>query len=386
MTGSTRTAPPEDIAAVILAAGLSSRMGSLKPLLPFGDDILLAHVVSVARRAGAGPIHVVVGHGAEEVIPHVERLGVIAVLNPDYRSGMFGSIKAGLASLPDTVAGCLLMPVDIPLIRPTTLIRVMDEARRGLSPLVHPTFLGERAHPPFIGRSLFPDLLTSQDKGGAKAVLDRHEPEATEIAVFDEGSQRDMDDPEEYQAQRGILPTHYLPNLRECHALFEAANTPTETRRHGRAVAALATALTNDLARLDHPLDIGLVQAAALLHDIAKGHPHHASLGAERVRAAGFPALTDIIAHHMSLPEGHNALDETAVVYLADKLIIGEAPVSLEDRFAPALTRFAQNPAALEGVQRRLSDARAIVRAMGDLGVFPPLAPPTLLTMREAVS
>jgi putative nucleotidyltransferase with HDIG domain len=361
-------------------------MGSLKPLLPFGDDILLAHVVSVARRAGARPIHVVVGHGAKKIIPHVTRLGAVPVLNPDYRSGMFSSIKAGLASLSDTVAGCLLMPVDIPLIRPATLIRVMEEARRGLSPLVHPTFLGERVHPPFIGRPLFPDLLTSEEEGGAKTVLNRHEPEATEIAVFDEASQRDMDDPAEYRDQCRILSTHYLPNLRECHALFEAADTPTETRRHGRAVATLATTLARDLALMDHPLDIGLVQAAALLHDIAKGHPHHASVGAEMVRVAGFPALTDVIAHHMSLPENHNALDETAVVYLADKLISGETPVSLEDRFAPALRRFAHKPAALEGVWRRLSDARAIHHAMEDLGVSPPVASPTLQTMREVVS
>jgi putative nucleotidyltransferase with HDIG domain len=181
-----------------------------------------------------------------------------------------------------------------------------------------------------------------------------------------------MDTPSAYQDLLDASTRDSLPNLRECHALFEAANTPTETRRHGRVVEILATTLARDLTLSGLSLDIDLVSAAALLHDIAKGHPHHADAGADMVRAAGFPALVDPIAHHMALPANHGVLDETAVVYLADKLVAGQTSVSLEERFAPALKRFADDPAALDGARRRLSDARAIRRAMEDLGVFPP--------------
>ncbi|WP_319495749.1 DVU_1551 family NTP transferase [uncultured Cohaesibacter sp.] len=373
------------IAAVILAAGLSSRMGAFKPLLPFGEGSVLSHVVQVAQQAGANPVHVVIGHKADQLQPHVERLGAISVVNPHFEEGMFSSIKAGVASLPEVSSGCLLMPVDIPLVRPTTLRRVMAKARRSRSMLVHPLFDSTTGHPPFIGRALFGELLASDgQQGGAAAILSRHG--SDRIAVFDSGCLRDMDFPQDHVAQLAALENHHLPDGRECDALFDAAGTPQTVRRHGQAVAKLAILLAANLNEHGRTLDIALIGAGALLHDIAKGQPHHATAGAELLSDWGFPAVADLVGQHMALSDGYRRLDEVALVYLADKLVSGEQIVGLEARFAPAFARFADNPAALAGVRRRLNDTLAIVAAISAEGVDVPGVPMEIINMLEAAS
>nr|WP_321526115.1 NTP transferase domain-containing protein [uncultured Cohaesibacter sp.] len=373
------------IAAVILAAGLSSRMGAFKPLLSFGDGTVLSQVVRVAQQAGADPVHVVIGHKADQLRPHVERLGAVAVVNPHFEDGMFSSIKVGIASLPGETSGCLLMPVDIPLVRPTTLRRVMAKVRRNGSVLVHPLFDGATGHPPFIGRTLFGELLASDgQEGGAAAILSRHVSET--IAVFDSGCLRDMDFPQDHVAQLAALENHHLPDGCECDALFDAAGTPQAVRRHGQAVAKLAVMLAASLNERGRALDVARIGAGALLHDIAKGRPHHATAGADLLADWGFPAVADLVGQHMALSEGYRQLDEVALVYLADKLVSGEQIVGLETRFAPAFSRFADNPDALAGVRRRLNDTLAIIAAITAEGIDVPGVPMEIRNMLEAAS
>ncbi|PTW62848.1 CTP:molybdopterin cytidylyltransferase MocA [Breoghania corrubedonensis] len=384
----------KEIAAVVLAAGLSSRMGALKPLLPLGDDIVLGRVIAAARHAGVEHIHVVVGHRAEEIVPHVIRLGATPVSNPAFRTGMLSSIKAGIASLDENMSGCLLMPADIPLVRPASVTRILEEARHGGAVLVHPVFRGERGHPPFIARELFSEILAADDTEGACTILARHENKAVEVAVFDEGCLRDMDTPRDHRALDAALVYETVPSEAECLAMFEAAGTPVPVRRHGRAVADLALALATALNRAGLCLDIPRIRAAALLHDIAKGRAHHAAFGAQMIRTFGFPALSAIIEHHMALPARPSIIDETAVVYLADKLVAGEKQVTLEQRFAPALKRFAADETALAGARRRLADAVVIARLVEAAGVclslanprFEPATGPSIPVIREIAS
>jgi hypothetical protein len=113
-----------------------------------------------------------------------------------------------------------------------------------------------------------------------------------------------------------------------------------------------------------------LARAAGLVHDIAKGRRHHASAGAALVRGFGFPAVADAVASHMTIDFDGGRVDEAAVLYLADKMYQGETRVRLEDRFAPALARFAADAGALAGVRRRHDDAKAIMSAVeSHLGV-----------------
>jgi len=92
--------PAAATAAIVLAAGFSSRMGAFKPLLPFGERTVVAHVVANLRAAGLQRIHVVTGFEAENLAPELNRLGVTRAHNPDFAKGMFSSVRAGVASLP----------------------------------------------------------------------------------------------------------------------------------------------------------------------------------------------------------------------------------------------------------------------------------------------
>ena len=350
--------------AIVLAAGFSSRMGAFKPLLPFGERTLVDHVVTNLRAAGVGRIHVVTGFQADALAPELARLGVTRAHNADFAAGMFSSVRAGVASLPADVEAFLLAPVDVPLTRASTLARVLRAAAARDSAIVYPTYRGKRGHPPIVRRALFAEILSSDGDGGLRALLARHDDEASEVAVFDWGCLADMDRHDDYRRLAAALAGHRAPDPAECESMFDAAATPESTRRHGRAVAALAASFARRLKAAGEPIDPDLARAAALVHDIAKGHRRHAAAGAALLREFGFPELAAPVARHMNLAFDAGRLDESAVVYLADKLVQGVSRVSLEARFAPALDRFAGDLSALAGVRRRLASARAIFEAI----------------------
>lgn len=350
------------VAAVILAAGWSSRMGAFKPLLPFGGSTVLGHTVGIMRAAGIDDIFVVIGNEAEAMKAEATRLGVVAVTNADFDSGMFSSVKAGVAAVPADVAGIVLLPVDIPLLRSSTVARVVEAARGGDAPVVHPIFRGERGHPPFIRRTLFDEILTGQ--GRLRDILERHVRLSLEVPVFDRGCLSDMDYPEDYARLKAALARHVHPDALECEAMLEAACTPPATRRHCRAVAMLAADIARRLVETGVALDVGLVEAAARLHDIDKGEADHAAAGAARLAAFGFAEVAEVVKRHMELPVDEPPLSAASIVYLADKLIQGESRVTPERRFAPAFARFAGNAEALAGARRRFAAVIAVKEAV----------------------
>jgi molybdenum cofactor cytidylyltransferase len=360
----TPSDPAEAVAAIVLAAGFSSRMRAFKPMLPFGGQTVLSHVVASLREAGLRHIHVVTGHNADLIAPELANLGVTAVHNGNFAAGMFTSVQAGVASLPAAMDGFLLLPVDVPLVRAWTIRQVLHTAATADARIVYPTFCGKRGHPPFVGRALFREILSCDGEGGLRAILARREAEAASVAVFDRGCLLDMDSPRDYGRLQETLAHLHVPDEDECVAMLEAAATPEPVRRHCRMVAGLATSLALSLNKADGQLDACLVRAAALVHDIAKGQPQHAQAGAALLREFGFPGVADLVARHMTITFDGDSIDEGAVLYLADKLIQGEMRVRLEERFAPALTRFDDDAVALASVRRRYADAQAILSAV----------------------
>jgi CTP:molybdopterin cytidylyltransferase MocA len=356
-------------------------MGAFKPLLPFGGRTLIGHVAAILRQAGVRRIHVVTGFNAAALAPELAALDLVEARNPDFAAGMFSSVQAGVASLPADVEALLLSPVDAPLLRASTVARILRAAASRDSAIVYPAFRGERGHPPLIRRSLFAEILSGDGQGGLRALLARHEDVASEVAVFDWGCLIDMDRRDDHRLLAAALAGRRAPDAEECEAMLEAAATPEAARRHGRAVAALAAELARRLKEAGVPLDGAVVEAAARLHDIAKGRPRHAEAGAEWLSDFGFPEIADAVAVHMDARFDGERLDEGVVVRLADKLVQGEERVSLETRFAPAMARFAGDPAALAGAKRRLAAAQAMARAVEAL--IGPLDPPTATRLAQ---
>lgn len=348
--------------AVILAGGLSSRMGDrFKPLLSLDGRSALDVLAETFRRAGLDDIVVATGHRGVEVAAEAVRLGLRAVHNPDYANGMFSTARAGLAAVPADAARVFVTPVDVPLFRPATVARLLTRlAEPGAPPVAYPVFSGQRGHPPCLDAALLPAVLAHQGGGGLRQALATFPSE--EVPVADANILADMDTPEDYAALRALAPRRAIPTPAEAEALLAIEGVPPGGLAHARGVAAVAEALAQALNTAGAALDIPLVKAAALLHDVAKGHPRHEAAGGELLRAWGFDAAAPIVAGHRDCILASDApLTEREIVYLADKFVFGRWLVPVAQRFQQKLDLFAGNPEATAAITRRLQNALSVL-------------------------
>ena len=188
-----------DLAAVVPAAGYSRRMGDFKPLLAFGAATVIERVIATIREAGVKTIRVVVGWQADRLIPVLERSGVPWVKNERFDDGMYTSIQVGVGSLPANAVAFFLVPGDMPLVRDTTLIRLIAEWDERPGGILYPCHGARRGHPPLIASEYIPEILRETPPGGLRELLARHATDARNIEVADPGILADLDTPEEYR-------------------------------------------------------------------------------------------------------------------------------------------------------------------------------------------
>lgn len=343
------------LAAVILAAGYSTRMVDFKPLLALGGMSLLARCAQTFRRAGVQEILVVSGHRHPEVAAEAARLGLVCTYNPHYDRGMFSSVCTALPHLA-AVDGFFLLPVDIPLVRPAT-IKAIAAAFDGRTTLV-PVFAGQPGHPPLIPGSLIPEILAATGEGGLKAFLATR-PGRT-VPVWDRGVLLDADTPEDFAGLTRRMARLGVGEPAEALALARLA-MPEKGVAHGQAVALAASLLGRELNRHGHQLDMELLHNAALLHDIAKGQPQHEARGAELLAALGLEELAPIVAAHRDVPPpASGRLSAKEVVCLADKLVRGTTRLSVHRRFAEKLALYQGDEAACRAIRSRCANALAL--------------------------
>ncbi len=190
--------PEKDLAALILAAGYSSRLGAWKPLQPLGRSNFLEEAVLRFRAAGVDNIRVVAGHRARELAPVLHKLGVRMVFNPDYDQGMFASVRAGVSSLKSACTAFFLLPVDIPLVQPRTIMALRQAYHHSGALIVYPRFKGRRGHPPLISATCVANLPPEYE-GGLRDFLSPYGGAALDLEVEDEAVLLDCDTPADYQ-------------------------------------------------------------------------------------------------------------------------------------------------------------------------------------------
>ena len=160
-----------------------------------------------------------------------------------------------------------------------------------------------------------------------------------------------------------IMARNKIPTRAECEAILADHSVEPAIVRHSRLVAEVAQRIAFALVHGGVALNEDLVLAGALLHDLAKGQPEHASVGATILRSMDFPQAATVVSSHTDL-DFDGRLDESAVVYLADKLVSGERPVTIDQKFEAALRRSSDDPVALEAVQNRMATAKAVALAV----------------------
>jgi molybdenum cofactor cytidylyltransferase len=188
------------IAAIILAAGYSSRMGTLKPMLKIGDKTILERAIRLFRDLGIEDVIVVVGHGASEIIPIVHDCGARAIMNEQLERGMFSSVQAGVNALRPESEAFFVLPVDIPVVRPRTIKDLLRAYSNGDSQIIFPAFLGKRGHPPLVSARYRNEILSYCGDDGLRGFFRKHNQHSEQVEVADEMILFDLDTPADYQA------------------------------------------------------------------------------------------------------------------------------------------------------------------------------------------
>ena len=199
------------LSAVILAAGDSSRMGAPKAALvtPDSGDSFIARIVRTLRAADVEDLVIVTGRHHDAVLEALARDRVRPspriVRNPDPSRGQLSSLLAGMDAVLSARTEALMMTlVDVPLVRVSTVIAVIDEWRRSRAPIVRPAIGDRHGHPVIFDRAVFDEIRRAGLDVGAKSVVRAHEHEIVNVPVDDEGCVRDVDTPADYDEMKSV--------------------------------------------------------------------------------------------------------------------------------------------------------------------------------------
>lgn len=193
------------LAAIILSAGASSRMGRPKALLPYREGTFLEHLIQVTRHSQVGVTRVVLGAGAQEISEIAKLDRSLVVLNSGWEQGQLSSIREGIRSLEglDT-DGIILCPVDHPLVSAALVSDLIGQFYSEEKAIVLPTYKGRRGHPVIFSSALYGELLVAPMDKGARAVVWAHAADVLEVPTDEEGVVLNINDPD--MLQRAFEP------------------------------------------------------------------------------------------------------------------------------------------------------------------------------------
>lgn len=290
--------------AVILAAGLSSRMKDFKPLLPVDGRTAIEGLIETAKAAGLTDITVVTGYNRDALAEILVHQGASEAYNEAYESGMFSSIQTGLAKARTSdKEGYLLMPVDCPLISIGVMRAVLDgvldaesDSAKGDAFAVA-LYEGKKGHPLYIPAARIDEILSASGEGGLAAITDKYADTMIRVETGEEGCILDMDTPEGYADIKKFVAKGFA---REKLELLTARKRIIlvrhgETRRHEEPMF---------IGQYDVPLsEEGRVQAEALGKRIAELMAEDVEaemLGMDKFGKEPMPAIERIYASDLS--------------------------------------------------------------------------------------
>lgn len=200
-----RAAARPRVAAVVLAAGASTRMGEPKPLVTLGGRTMLATVLDAVAGSSVDETVVVLGAEADRVRRAVSMNGVQVVENPRFAEGMSSSLRAGVAALSPTTDAFFVVLADAPFVRSSTFDALQAARERTGARIALPTYRGARGNPVLIDRSLADEVERITGDRGCRELRFRHPTEVVEVPVDDPGVLVDVDTPEEAARVRQAL-------------------------------------------------------------------------------------------------------------------------------------------------------------------------------------
>jgi molybdenum cofactor cytidylyltransferase len=194
----------KEIAGIVLAAGLSSRMGQSKPLMPWiNHKTVIEHILAQVAQVHLAQITVVTGYCAEQVAARAAAMGSPVIYNPDYAHGeMLSSLKVGLLAQPNTVSAALVILGDQPRIEIPIVQQILDAYALDQGEIVAPVYRGERGHPILITRRFWDEIIALPSGGAPRDVIRQHRDVTHLIDVETDSVLSDIDTPEDYARER----------------------------------------------------------------------------------------------------------------------------------------------------------------------------------------
>jgi CTP:molybdopterin cytidylyltransferase MocA len=183
-------------AAIVLAAGASTRLGEPKQLITIHGETLLARSIRIAQESGVDHVFAVLGANADALRPHAHIATIVE--NPLWQQGMASSIRAGIAAASDYDA-VLLLPCDQPAVTPFHLALLMTN---GETKIAASSYAGRTGAPAHFPQRYFPELLALEGDSGARHLLQMHKQDVVEVPL--ENGELDLDTPESLEAIRRI--------------------------------------------------------------------------------------------------------------------------------------------------------------------------------------
>lgn len=174
------------IAAIILAAGRSVRMGKPKPMVQFGGKTFFETVYSNIKNAGIENIVTVLGFAADEVAQKLELQPACYIVNKNYFLGQFSSFQAGLRKLHPNHDGVIMALVDQPQIHTIIIKHILEVFAKNPNKIIVPTCDGKRGHPPIFPKDLFSDILSAPPSQTAADIIHQHPTKTIEVEVYDD--------------------------------------------------------------------------------------------------------------------------------------------------------------------------------------------------------
>ncbi len=197
------------VCGLILAAGKSQRMGSIKPVLKIGGRTVIDHTTDMLKRAGITDIYTVLGCHRDAILKEYQSRDTVYIVdNPNYEDGMLSSVKAGVKAMVQNGGydAFVMVPADCPAISPDTVKKVID-AFVGENKIIKPDYHGRGGHPVLFSMEYADEIISNDFAEGLRTLIRSHNDNFLRIAVEDANCLMDMDTPENYREIEKIMST-----------------------------------------------------------------------------------------------------------------------------------------------------------------------------------
>ena len=352
----------KQIGAIVHVSKNSDKEKKCKALLPleescFGvseEKCVLEYMLAGLQQAGLQQICVASDFEFEKISSYVGHFwGAFAVHGKNFQD----SFDLAAVAMQEKCSAVLVISVDTPLIRKATFSLVMQAWQENPQKIVVP-FFGKKAGQLFCLPLSLADKISDWD-GKIGDFCEKNKDLLISQQVPDEYMLLNLETQSDYELILQKVKDFEIPTRNECLALLQrVAKVPEKIVRHSVLVADLAREMGKSLHRYLGGFDLAVLEAAGLLHDIARLEANHGPQGAKYLHSLGFEKVAKIIAPHSDMNAANQPYTYQEIIFLADKYYKENQAVTLEERYGEKMKKYGKDSESIAHVQNRLANAK----------------------------